>query len=191
MARKINTRQQREAIPTIVGAGMTEQYYFTHLQRLLGCRIKVRPRFFGQEDIFQISKKIERVLADGGVVFAVFDADVASWDEKERAKLETMRRKYAKNPDVLICDSLPSIEYWFLLHFADVHRLFPTSQSVIKELVKFLPGFDKSKSYLENPGWVEELCAGERLQSALKSASRSGIGQSYTNIPKVMEKILP
>ena len=39
--------------------------------------------------------------------------------------------------------SLPSIEYWFLLHFADIHRLFPTSQSVCKELEKFLDGYDK------------------------------------------------
>lgn len=111
MARKIKSQPQRNVIPTIIGAGITEQWYFTHLQKLLGCRIRVRPRFFGQEDIFQISKKVESVIDDGGFAIVVFDADVANWDEKENAKLVSMRKKYANNSNVIICDSLPSIEY--------------------------------------------------------------------------------
>ena len=91
MARKVKTRQQNAPIPIIIGAGITEQWYFTHLQRILGYRVKVRPRFFGQEDIFQLTKKVESVIQDGGVAIAVFDADVASWDEKERIKLDTFR----------------------------------------------------------------------------------------------------
>ena len=51
----------------------------------------MRPRFFGQEDIFQLTKKVESVIQDGGVAIAVFDADVASWDEKERLKLDAFR----------------------------------------------------------------------------------------------------
>ena len=121
MARKVKTRQQNAPIPTIIGAGITEQWYFSHLQRMFGYRVKVRPRFFGQEDKFQLTKKVESVIQDGGVAIAVFDAYVASWDEKERIKLDTFRKKYGKNENVIICDSLPSIEYWFLLHFADIH----------------------------------------------------------------------
>ena len=91
MARKVKTRQQNVPIPTIIGAGITEQWYFTHLQRIFSYRVKVRPRFFGQEDIFQLTKKVESVIQDGGVAIAVFDADVASWDEKERLKLDAFR----------------------------------------------------------------------------------------------------
>lgn len=54
MARKIKSQPQRNVIPTMIGAGITEQWYFTHLKNLLRCRIRVRPRFFGQEDIYQI-----------------------------------------------------------------------------------------------------------------------------------------
>lgn len=111
MARKVKTRQQNVPIPTIIGARITEQWYFTHLQRIFGYRVKVRPRFFGQEDIFQLTKKVESVIQDGGVAIAVFDADVASWDEKERIKLDAFRKKYGKNENVIICDSLSSIEY--------------------------------------------------------------------------------
>ena len=112
MARKVKTRQQNAPIPTIIGAGITEQWYFTHLQRILGYRVKVRPRFFGQEDILQLTKKVESVIQDGGVAIAVFDADVASWDEKERIKLDAFRKKYGKNENVIICFISPtSIDY--------------------------------------------------------------------------------
>lgn len=183
MARKVKTRQQNVPIPTIIGAGITEQWYFTHLQRIFGYRVKVRPRFFGQEDIFQLTKKVESVIQDGGVAIAVFDADVASWDRKERMKLDAFRKKYAKNENVIICDSLPSIEYWFLLHFADIHRFFPTSQSVCKELVKFLDGYDKNEEYLCRENWVRQLCESKNMSIATERAKMCGENQSYTNIP--------
>lgn len=187
MARRIKYRQQKNAIPYIVGAGITEQWYFTHIQPILGIRVKVRPRFFGQEDVFQLNKKIETILADGGFVIAVFDADVASWDEKENKKLEAMKKRYCNNSSVILCDSLPSIEYWFLLHFADIHRMFKTSESVIKELDKYLPGFNKSENYLSRSRWVEMLCSDNKMSQAIEYSARSGIGQSYTNIPKAFQ----
>ena len=134
-----------------------------------------------------MTKKIEDVLKEGGKVIAVFDADVALWREDERIKLETMKKKYEKNPNVILCDSLPSIEYWFLLHFADTHRLFPTSESVTKELQKYLPDYEKTTKFLSNPGWVEALCSDEKLNVALLNAAKSEEGQSYTNLPKAIK----
>ena len=96
MARRIKTREQRPTIPTIVGAGITEQYYFTHLKSILGCQVKVRPRYFGQEDIYQLTKKIEDILKEGGKVIAVFDADVALWRDDEKVKLNDLKKKYEK-----------------------------------------------------------------------------------------------
>lgn len=189
MARKVNYRQQKVPIPIIIGAGKTEQWYFTHLQKIMNYRIKVRPRFFGQEDIFQMEKKIESVISDGGFAIAVFDADVASWDEKEKNKLASMRRKYANNPNVILCDSMPSIEYWFLLHFTESHRLFPTSASVIKELVRYLPDFEKTDGYLSQSKWVETLCAKSRIDHAIAEADKSQEGQSYTNLPRAIRKL--
>ena len=149
----------------------------------------MRPRFFGQEDIFQLTKKVESVIQDGGVAIAVFDADVASWDEKERVKLEAFRKKYGKNENVIICDSLPSIEYWFLLHFADIHRLFPTSQSVCKELEKYLDGYDKNEEYLSREKWVRQLCESGNMTTAMERAKACNENQSYTNLPLAFTKI--
>ena len=190
MARRIETREQRPTIPTIVGAGITEQHYFTHLKSILGCQVKVKPRYFGQEDIFQLTKKIEDVLKEGGKVIAVFDADVALWREDEKAKLNDLKKKYEKNTNVILCDSLPSIEYWFLLHFADIHRLFPNSESVTKELRKYLPNYDKTDKFLSNVNWVKAMCADNKLNVALQNAAKSTEGQSYSNIPKAFNFVL-
>jgi|GEM_PF-4632941 len=55
MARKESTKQKNEAIPTIIGAGITEKWYFTHLQAKYRVHMKIRPRFFGKETIFLVS----------------------------------------------------------------------------------------------------------------------------------------
>ena len=58
MARKTSIRTKRSPIPTIIGAGITEQWYFTHLQMLKDYRMKIRPRYFGTETANGMLKKI-------------------------------------------------------------------------------------------------------------------------------------
>lgn len=116
---------------------------------------------------------------------------MASWQEDERTKLSDLKKKYAKNPNVIICDSLPSIEYWFLLHFANIHRLFKNSDSVTKELKKYISNYSKTEKFLSNPNWVKTLCSDDNLSKAIRNAYKSEEGQSYSNIPKAFDIILP
>lgn len=78
-----------------------------------------------------MQKQIDRVLADNGIAVCVFDADVTRTRPAEKIKYDDMRRKYAKNPSVILCDSMPSIEFWFLLHYLNTNRYFATSDDVI------------------------------------------------------------
>ena len=109
MARRINTQKSRNPIPVIIGAGITEQWYFTHLQNLLNLRIRIRPRFFGTENIHELDKKISQVISEGTVAVCVFDADTAEYSETEARKVEALKKKYANKKNVVLCDSLPSI----------------------------------------------------------------------------------
>ena len=170
MARKESTTQVREAIPTIIGAGITEKWYFTHLQTKYRVRMKIRPRFFGKETVFTLEKKLTEVLKDGGRAIIVFDADVSTWNKAEKERLETMRAKYAKNSRVLLCDSMPSIEYWFLLHYANTNRHFGTSKAVITELVKHIKEFDKTETFLKNQKWVDDMSDDGRIEAAAQRA---------------------
>lgn len=186
MARKTSLKQRRSPIPTIIGAGITEQWYFTHLKALRGYRIKIRPRFFGTETAAGLSKRIEEVLQDEGIAICVFDADVSTWNEAEHKKLDALRKKYKDNPSVLLCDSMPSIEFWFLLHYKNTTRHFGTSKAVIKELKKYLPQYDKTEQFLSNQKWVEDMSGEGKMEQACESADKTDITcESYTNVQKV------
>lgn len=190
MARRVETKSKREPMPTIIGAGITEQWYFTHLKAIFDYRIKVRPRFFGNESADGMAKKIAEVIADGGTAICVYDADVSIWNEVEKGKLEKLRTKYAKNKRVILCDSMPAVEYWFLLHYVSTNRYFGTSGAAIQELRQFLPDYDKSEKFLRNRKWVADLCSEGKLDQALVRANQFGYeGESYSRMDKVFNVI--
>ena len=190
MARKTSLRQRRNPIPTIIGAGITEQWYFTHLKALRGYHVKIRPRFFGTETAAGLDKKIEEVLRDESIAICVFDADVSTWNEAERKKLAALQKKYEGNASVILCDSMPSIEYWFLLHFKHTTRHFGTSKAVVKELKKYIPQYDKTEQFLSNQRWVEEMTGEGRQEQACEYADKTdSINGSYTKMQVVIPLI--
>jgi len=190
MARKEAIKPKFQERITIIGIGITERWYFYHLQGLFNLKIKVRPRFFGNESINMLEKHIGQVLDEEGRAIVVLDADVSTWNEIERERLIKLRKKYAKNKRVTLCDSLPSIEYWFLLHYVNINRYFGTSKDTMEELTKYIKGFDKTESFLKNQKWVYDMCIEDRLNMAFQRAQSFGTdGESYTNIWKAMENI--
>ena len=189
MARKIKDRNIKSPSITIIGEGLTERMYFTHLKRLRGYRYTCKPRNFAEQTLEEIQKQVERVLADNGIAVCVFDADVARDKPAEKAKLDAMRRKYANKDSVIICDSMPSIEFWFLIHFLNTNKYYASSHDVIKVLRKYIKDFDKHESFLSRDKWVHELLANEGLEKAIKRAKELGTtGESYSNLYKAFEK---
>ncbi len=180
----------------VVGEGITEQYYFSHLKQLRKYGCTVKPRFFGKTSIPEIERTVKRLLLGGVTVICVFDADVAARDQTEQVKLEQFRNKYGTNKQVIICDSLPSIEFWFLLHYTVTTRHFKDSAAVMKELKKHIPNYCKEKVYLENPAWVEELCKDGKLEHATENSNsiltampkrHINTQAPYSNIVKAIE----
>ncbi len=138
-----------------------------------------------------MQKQIERVLADNGIAVCVFDADVTRTRPAEKAKFEDMKRKYTDNPAVLLCDSMPSIEFWFLLHYLNTNRYFATSDDVIDALHRYMPNFSKHQSFLSKEVWVAELLVDNRLDTAIANAGMIGIeGESYSNLYKLFNSLL-
>lgn len=180
MARKINVKAKREPMPTIIGAGITEQWYFTHLKFLYDYKIKVRPRYFGTETADGMAKKIAEVLADGGTAICVFDADVSSWNEVERQKLDKLRNKYAKNKHVLLCDSMPAVEYCMrtpIASLAPQRRLCSLLNSTYLIMIS-----RNSFSVIAN-GWLicqEMENSKRRVRGRGNLAQRDSLTQEYT-----------
>lgn len=190
MARKEAIRRQRHGRAVIIGAGLTERWYFSHLQFHFNLKIKIRPRFFGNENITTLEKRIIQVLSNEGIAVVIFDADVSTWNDAEKARLIALKKKYEKSKRVILCDSQPSIEYWFLLHYLNTNRFFGTSKAVVDELVKYVERFEKTNDFLRNPKWVEDLCNNGKLKDALERAISYGEqGPSYSNVWKAIKYV--
>lgn len=188
MARRIDNRNQKNHSVTILGEGLTEQYYFTHIRTLFDYHYTIKPYYFSVTSLVEMDKKIAEAITDGGFAIAVFDADVAHRNEAEKKKLEVIRRKYASKKNVVLCDSLTSIEYWFLLHFENTNRHFKDSAATENELRKHIPEYEKKAKFLEELKWVSDLCADGKLELANNRAKFFGEdGASYSNVFKAFE----
>lgn len=149
-----------------------------------------KPRNFTEQSLEEMQRQIERVLADDGIAVCVFDADVTRIHLSEKQKLDNMRRRYDDNPNVILCDSMPSIEFWFLLHYLNTNRYFASSNDVITILQKYLPAFSKQQSYLSKESWVNGLAMDDKLRTAINNAILIGdSGESYTHLHKLFERL--
>ena len=100
MARKNKgTRTQRKSV-YIVGEGITEQYYFHHLKRIKNYRCIVKPRLFGNTNIFEIEKKIIELSTENSDIICVFDADVSKRNQAENERLTSLKNRYATNDKI-------------------------------------------------------------------------------------------
>ena len=188
MAKKTKIIKKNQERAVIIGAGITERWYFSHMQSLFGLKVKIRPRYFGIVCIYTLEKLITQVLFVVCLAIVVFDTDVSTWNEIENKKLAALRQRYSKHKRVILCESMPSIEFWFLIHFINTNKYFGTSKAVIAELIKFIPKFDKCESFLSNKKWVEEMCKEGKFNDANQRAIQLGAeGNSYTNLWKAFE----
>lgn len=186
--------------PIILCEGKTEQCYFKWLKQQ-NCfseyRYKVFNKRFGAR-FDDMSDEIERIKQgyNEQTIICLFDDDVTRRDSNLKTKIEILHQKYDNDRTVMLCNSMPSIEYWLLLHFANKTMYFPSSESVAKELNidGRIPGYNKEDmSFLDKPGWTKNLFAdnGEKVKAAVirakSSISNKNESTSYTYVYKAIE----
>ena len=176
----------RESI-YVIGEGLTEKYYFQHLKKLKKYSCVVRPRFFSSKNsIYYLEKRTKELLLADVTVICAFDSDVAQRNEEERERLKSFIAEHKNNENVIICDSLPSIEFWFLLHFKKTNKHFPNYNAIRNELRKYILGYDKTEKFLLQDKWMRALV--DRLEFAVKNGkSLNSDKGSYSNIFKAIE----
>jgi len=188
--RKQKIREPKSGI-YIVGEGITEQYYFAHIKKIFGFHCTIKPRFFGNTSIADMRKKIEELLRGDIFVICVFDADVSTHNESERKKFEQLQNKYRKDKNLLFCNSLPSIEYWFLLHYEYTNRYFKDAKAAEAALKKYINDYEKTAQFLEKEKWVQNLCSGDKVSQAIeRSKYVEPEHGSYTNVQKAFDILL-
>lgn len=170
MARHTNKRETRKTF-VVLGDGQTEQYYLKHLRAIKGYKYSIRPSLFASITIERAGSLIDEYLSGGCdqiIYFTDYDTIV---NQNKVAEFEKLKGKYAETPEVLIGETMPSIEFWFLLHFLKTTREFNNANEAVALLLKYLPGYSKGEAYLKNSKWVETLCSNGKLEIACSNSS--------------------
>lgn len=212
------TREMGELYPFVISGGSnTERYYFTHINDKTDFKFNIRPRYFGDESNYTeaFPKRIQEVLKGNhdAKIFCVFDWDAVYGNDTRLKNHKAFTEQFSAEimrGIVTLCPSMPSIEYWFLLHFVDYTGLMKSYGSTANRLAPYLkPCFPdptkplkkllKTEKYLKESAWVEILCsegklakAIERAEKNIKAAVEAGKldEQSYSYVYKVFEKSL-
>jgi len=175
----------------ILGEGLTEKYYFEHLKRLFNFRCIIKPRFFCNDCISKFEKEIEKLLRGDINIICVFDEDVTKRNANENQKLIELRKKYRQNRNILFCGSMPSIEYWFLIHFKDTCPLLTYSIEAERALRKYIVDYEKSEDFLKNEKWVKDMSFnnGSIVKARQRALKYKNSKTSYTKINKALDKL--
>ncbi len=170
MARKAEHRRLRTRY-AVLGDGRTEQFYLQHLKSLKGYNYRVYPSLFDDITIDIVENKIDELLSGGCDKIVYFtDYDIIVKQGKQE-KFKELIIKYENKPEIIICESMPSIEFWFLLHYKKTTKEFQNATEVLAELQKYITGFSKGKTFLQKQKWVKNLCSAGRIEKAQKFAS--------------------
>jgi hypothetical protein len=173
------SRNSKPIIPTnkriaVVGDGQTEKIYFDKLKEVEGLRnVSLKPELPKSVGSYKgVFDKAESLYEQGyDEVYCLIDIDKVLSDNT-LAKYLTDKKRIEKK-GMVVFESNPCIEFWFLLHFVKTTKPFSNCESVEKELQKFLPNYSKTQQYLvqaniykilkpnllkavENGEWIEE-----------------------------------
>ena len=172
MSRKNGDRRFRLKY-AVLGDGMTEQFYLKHLKDVKGYNYATRPSLFNNIEISQDRDIIDELLRGGtdGIVYLTdYDTIV---NQHRKAEFDELKNRYQDIPQVLICETMPSIEFWFLLHYQYTTQSFQNATEALNALKKYMPSFEKRKVWLAKSQWVNELCADNKMDTAVENAMES------------------
>ena len=183
------TRDMGPLYPFLISGGTnTERYYFTHINDTTEYKFNIRPKYFADESNYTeaFPKRIKEILNANTdpKIFCVFDWDTIYGIDAKIKKHEDFEKQFQTeidNGNVVICPSMPSIEYWFLLHFEDKTDLLKDYRAISNILAPYIkPCFAdptknlkkllKQEKYLQDSTWVKNLCSDGKLDTAIKRA---------------------
>jgi hypothetical protein len=144
MARKRSTRSFKLRY-AVLGEGITEQWYLTHLKKHRDYRFSIKPSLFADVSLEKAERVIDELLVGGcdHITFLTDYDTIVSQDKKR--KFDELVKRYRGYEEVLICESMPSIEIWFLLHFAFTTQEFTCYKDIERVLKEKLPDYEKTK----------------------------------------------
>lgn len=133
----------------VVGDGQTEKIYFDKLKEVESLRnVSLKPDLPKNAGSYKgVFNKAESLYAEGyDEVYCLIDIDKVLSDNTLAKYLTDKKR--IKKKGIIIFESNPCIEFWFLLHYVRTTKTFSNCESAEKELQKYFPNYVKNQDYL-------------------------------------------
>lgn len=197
LLRKKSSRKPYDRILIVCEGQKTEPFYFEEIRVILeldSANIEIDGSC-GSSPISVVthaSKLYQRESSSGdsyNKVFCVFDRDSHSTFHQAVSRIEEINQGLheegiAEQVQFKAITSIPSFEYWFLLHYNPTTKPYSATQSkstgaqVISELQKFLPDYKKSQRGLYQKSLDENTLQGalahsERIYESAKITSNT------------------
>lgn len=154
----------------LVVEGPTEKIYFSDVKtnsHIPG--VTITPKIAKHSDLNSILKTAISEF-DTGVydsVWCVFDRDTIVSNGMSEELTDQYNKALEKG--IHFADSMPAFEVWFLLHFAMPAQFYSSQDSVIKELRKHIPDYDKDQR------WLSSACLYTKLKPHLEEAMNKAV----------------
>lgn len=171
MARNSKNRKEKYSI-AIVGEGETEWHYFDNLRTEKRFSFQISPEIPKHSDYESIFKHAEK-LADNGYdeVYCVLDLDV--FEGELLLKYEAKKNKILKKrPQIKVIETFPCFEFWFLLHYKDYSSKFYDNKSLLNELRKFIPNYEKHVEFFRKVKLYSLLTNTGNEEKAISNADK-------------------
>lgn len=175
MKRKSHKRRRTNPRILLVVEGETEKNYFLGIKQdpdlkkklsALTVKVELAKKQASTDMVEQTLSLIDAADREGNpydAVWLVFDHD----HNPKRHEAWRAAQQYASLKNHIAFSSI-AFEQWYLLHFAQSARPYPTSAALIKALKKFLPDYQKAQRNdflilkdhldkgLENANWLHQ-----------------------------------
>ncbi|MCH3918335.1 MAG: RloB family protein [Spirochaetia bacterium] len=192
MPRKTKNRKSNTTI-LVITEGSTEKLYLDSFRREVRLHnLTVSPKEATHSSLDAILKMAFKAYDSGvyDIICCAFDHDV---DTTLTRKTRDDLRK-ARNKGIVFLDSNPSFEVWFLAHFLLPSHSYSNQGSVIDELNRHIPGYDKKKEWQEKHSMYQLLH--DKLPRAIKNCEQlriSCVGDekaTYSNVDKFFTEVV-
>ncbi len=181
----------------IICPGEIEQGYVRSLKddKYRGLSISIEPRLGKADDFDKVLKRLEKEysVAEPRTCFYLNDMDaIIAQGKLDKYQIARSKELKASKGKLRIIESMPCIEFWFLLHYLYTTKCYPSYDSIKSDVRRKIPGYDK------NEAWANKIYATikDNTDTAIANAKKvmsvknSGEGAcSYTNMHELLEQL--
>lgn len=165
----------------LVLEGDTERWYFQLLQQHeKSLSLHLKPEIPQKKKLADQYEKVDELANQGyDFVFWIVDFDEILKQTREASgKYKTPLVRFneykamlkSKYPHVFVIVNAPCLEFWIYLHFVCTSRFFTDCNSVIQEMKKMMPGYEKTEKFYRKKGNDIYAKLKEKQHVAIKNA---------------------